>query len=138
MQKKTINRQLFIEDSLLLEAGTYVKLQQAYVSESNVLGGWTMIGYSAPGASDNASSSHTTNFGYNSSIAAGSTTNTTIANDWAAASLVDLNDCGKGGTWAITSTPGDGGTVTFEASITGNGCAPLTPSYCKISTDGGC
>ena len=119
-------------------AGTYIKLQQAYVSESNSLGGWTMIGYSGPGASDAAASSHTTNFGYSSALDANSTYTSNTAHDWSATSTVPLNDCGTGGEWAIVSTPGDGGTVTFEASITGSGCAPLTPSYCKLSTDGGC
>ena len=32
-------------------AGTYLKLQDAYVSESNKIGNWTLIGYVAPGAS---------------------------------------------------------------------------------------
>lgn len=115
-----------------------MKLQQAYVSESNVLGGWTMIGYSAPGSSDNASSSHKTNFGYKSSIAAGSTTSTRSNKDWEAVNNVPLNDCAASGSWSITSVPGTGGTVTFEANITGNGCEPLTPSYCKIATSGSC
>ena len=119
-------------------AGTYVKLQQAYVSESNVLGGWTMIGYSGPGSSDNASSSHTTNFGYSGSIGASATTNVQSADDWAATNLVPLNDCAATGKWSITSVPGNGGTVTFNAGITGNGCEPLTPSYCKIGTSGSC
>ena len=107
------------------------------MSESNVLGGWTMIGYSGPGASDNASSSHTTNFGYKGSIAANSTASATTNNDWAATSRVPLNDCATG-TWSITSVPASGGTVTFNAAITGNGCEPLTPSYCKIGTSGNC
>ena len=40
-------------------AGTYVKLQQAYFSESNKAGGWQLIGYMAPGEN-----SSTTNFSY--------------------------------------------------------------------------
>ena len=119
-------------------AGTYVKLQQAYVSESNVLGGWTMIGYSAPGSSVNASNAKTTNYEYKSSIAAGTTTNTKTSKDWEATNNIPLNDCAKGGSWSITSVPGAGGTVTFETNITGTGCEPLTPSYCKIGTTGAC
>ena len=48
-------------------AGTYVKLQQAYAAESNAAGGWTLIGYSAPGSVSGTTSS-TSNFTYSGAI----------------------------------------------------------------------
>ena len=119
-------------------AGTYIKLQQAYVSESNALGGWKLIGYSGPGESKSANSTETTNFSYYGSIDAASTS-TSDETDWTASARVDLNDCGDGSTWTVTATPGTGGTVTFAADMSDKGnCTSLTPSYCKISTNGQC
>ena len=119
-------------------AGTYIKLQQAYVSESNALGGWKLIGYSGPGESKSANSTQTTNFNYYGSIDAASTS-TSDETDWTASARVDLNDCGSGSSWTIQSKPGDGGTVEFDAAMSDAGnCTALTPSYCKISTDGQC
>src|SRR5574344_2818150 len=40
-------------------AGTYVKMQQAYISEAVAIGKWGIIGYKAPG-----DASGTTNFAY--------------------------------------------------------------------------
>lgn len=110
------------------------------MSESKALGGWTLIGYSSPGNSDNASSSHTSNFNYSGSIDATSTHSGSAPSspDWQAASSVPLNDCASGNAWSITSTPGDGGTVTFAASNGDAACVALTPSYCKIATSGSC
>ena len=119
-------------------AGTYLKLQQAYVSESNALGGWKLIGYSGPGESKNATSTQTTNFEYYGGIGA-TTTATTATVDWTAKARIDLNECGKNSTWTVEATPGDGGAVTFAVDMSDeDNCTALTPSYCKISTDGKC
>ena len=128
--KKTMDRQLFIEDSLLLEAGTYVKLQEAYASESNAMGGWTLIGYQAPGSSV-ASGGATTNFTYTGAIAGNSTT--TIATDhaWKAVANVALNDCAKGKYWSIRAEMNnDKGTVGFTSSLEDEtNCLTLTPNF---------
>ena len=44
-------------------ASTYVKLQQAYVSEADSLGTWSLIGYKGPG-DGNSIFSETNNFSY--------------------------------------------------------------------------
>ena len=49
-------------------AGTYVKLQDAYVSESNLVGTWAKIGYVAPGAAKAGDDGTTTNFTYTGAI----------------------------------------------------------------------
>ena len=113
-------------------AGTYVKLQQAYFSESNMAGGWQLIGYMAP------NDGSTTNFTY---------TGPGIAKDqssdlsdspvgWQAANKSNLNECAAGDNWTVTlskassSTKGDD--ITFTASAGAAGCVALTPTFDKI------
>ena len=125
-------------------AGTYVKLQQAYFSESLKAGGWTLIGYSAPG-----NNGATTNFAYGmgSAISAGATvTVSTKTLAWTATNLANLNECqgtsgatGKNtdqtGPWAVSITQGSGTSnqdLIFESKVTGDGCLALTPTFENI------
>lgn len=72
-----------------------MKLQEAYASESNAIGGWTLIGYQAPGSSG--------------------TTTTDTKDAWKAAANVALNDCPSGSTWDIeVKMDAAKGTVSFE------------------------
>lgn len=110
---------------------TYVKLQQAYAAESNAAGGWTLIGYTAPGTNG-----VTTNFTYTGAIGAGESTAEATDDAWKAAPKVNLNDCASSGSsWQVKVTPGDGGSVAFEATITESAegaCEALTPTFTKI------
>ena len=123
-------------------AGTYVKLQQAYFSESNMAGGWQLIGYMAPGVN-----SATTNFNYHpgTDIAVGGSAalGTSAKLGWQAANKVNLNECsGNGSTyhWQINMTSGSATTngqadVVFAATASasnGTGCVALTPTFDKI------
>ena len=121
-------------------AGEYVKLQQAYISEAVKLGSWEMIGYKGPGANTKGGAtgggtSTTTNFDYKD---ANSFTNKTVAigttlAGFTATNKPVLNDCAAGGTWVMTMTGNAGDTdATFTASVTGNGCEELTPSFKNI------
>jgi prepilin-type N-terminal cleavage/methylation domain-containing protein len=108
-------------------AGTYVKLQEAYASESNAVGGWTLIGYQAPGASGK-----TTNFTYTGALDGNSTTNdASTPNAWKAVANVALNDCAKGKFWAIAANMNaTKGTVSFTASLDDEAnCLTLTPNF---------
>jgi len=107
-------------------AGTYVKLQEAYASESNAIGGWTLIGYQAPG-----SSGKTTNFTYTGAVNANGTTTTSTADAWKAAANVALNDCPSGSTWDIKANmDATKGTVSFEATLGAESkCLTLTPNF---------
>ena len=111
---------------------TYVKLQQAYAAEQNAIGGWTLIGYTAPG------NGSTTNFNYSGEVTADGSATASTADAWKAASKVDLNDCKAASAWSLTAAPGVGGAVTIntvltEASGSGTGaCLPLTPSFHQI------
>jgi prepilin-type N-terminal cleavage/methylation domain-containing protein len=114
-------------------AGTYVKLQEAYASESNAMGGFKLIGYQAPGSST-ATGGTTTNFTYTGAITANSATTTTTANAWKAQARVALNDCPKDATWSIqTAIAAATGVVSFTASLGNPGsCSTLTPNFTKI------
>ena len=108
-----------------------MKLQQAYAAESNAAGGWTLIGYSAPGTNG-----VTTNFTYTGAIAAGGSTANPTEEAWKAAPNVDLNDCSHtGSSWQVKVTPGDGGSIAFTSTITESttgACQALTPTFTKI------
>ena len=83
-------------------AGTYVKLQQAYVSEAANIGNWEMVGYAAPGGT-----AGTTNFEYKEPATA-SWTNKTVelsagmTNAWVAHNKTKLNECAQGDNWTVS------------------------------------
>jgi len=115
-------------------AGTYIKLQDAYVSESNSLGTWELVGYVAPGASTASDASpKTTNFVYYGSITAATeiSSGTSKADAWVAANRVALNDCAaNSGKWDIKiDANANGNSVSYTASTN---CDQLTPSFEKI------
>ena len=128
-------------------AGTYVKLQTAYVAEASQLGTWPMIGYSGPGTSNtvqNAKSnggqtSFTTVFNYSDATSGYNegtvdlTTNTSLVG-WTAKNKVKLNDCTIDSEWTITI---EKGTAAGEAKYTAdtsddNNCTVLTPTFVNI------
>ena len=118
-----------------------MKLQQAYAAESNAAGGWTLIGYTAPG------NGTTTNFYYgigeidlkNSS----NVSSATVA--WQAANPKALNECAavtgvtagnvnlSGANWTVSVTPNSTNTdLTFKAEAKTEGCQALTPTFANI------
>jgi prepilin-type N-terminal cleavage/methylation domain-containing protein len=115
-------------------AGTYVKMQQAYFSESNYVGSWTLIGYKAPGTGD-ATGSATTNFTYTPATITGGSTDQAVANAWSANNKVKLNDCTPAANnWAVKVTPNNAtgsaaADVAFESKVTSDGCRALTPTF---------
>lgn len=120
-------------------AGTYVKLQDAYAAESNKLGGWTLIGYTAPGTKTSATEYSTTNFKYTSTPAADATTDLTedgaeMAGGWIATANVALNDCQANATWTINVTGKTTGVTYATVLSDATNCTPLTPSFDKIGT----
>ncbi len=117
-------------------AGTYIKLQDAYVSESNTLGTWQLIGYVAPGASTASQASpSTTNFTYYGSISAATSisSGTSAGDAWVAKNNVALNDCSaNNGKWNIDISGNDNGnSVSYSADVA-SACEQLTPSFKKI------
>lgn len=115
---------------------TYIKLQDAYVSESNKLGTWELVGYVAPGASTASQNSpSTTNFIYYGSISAATdiSSGTDVTNAWVAKNKPALNDCGaESGNWTIEiKGNSNGNSVSYVADVTA-ACEQLTPSFKKI------
>ena len=119
-------------------AGTYVKLQQAYVSEAANIGNWEMVGYAAPGGT-----AGTTNFEYKEPATA-SWTNKTVelsagmTNAWVAHNKTKLNECAQGDNWTVSveeatgSAAGEAKFTAFVTSTTGADCSALTPNFTAI------
>ena len=118
-----------------------MKLQDAYAAESNQLGTWQLIGYTAPGTKANSNEYSTTVFKYTGAMTdkASLETTTTQDNAWKAEALAALNDCNKASTWVLKVTGNTNG-VTYENTITNasNGsesdCTALTPNFTNIGT----
>ena len=118
-------------------AGTYVKLQQAYFSESSKAGGWQLIGYLAPSG---VAASQTTNFKYDvggiKADASDAVTDKKIG--WQAANVANLNECQGDGTkfnWKVEVQKVSGTSqddITFTSTAIGAGCIALTPTFDKI------
>jgi hypothetical protein len=109
---------------------SYVKLQQAYFSESNVYGGWTLIGYTAPGADGK-----TNNFTFTSgaTLTAENTTSGAVADAWEAANNVKLNDCEPGKNWVVELTAVADGQDAYTANVAGGAdCKALTATFENI------
>ena len=114
-------------------AGTYVKLQEAYASESNAMGGFKLIGYQAPGSST-ATGGTTTNFTYAGSIPTNSSQTADAADAWRASTRVSLNECSSTSYWNIAAKiASTSGVVTFTPSISDpTNCTVLTPNFTSI------
>ena len=115
-------------------AGTYIKLQQAYFSEKNQYGGWSVIGYTAPGGSSGTSSA-TTNFTYGAdNIEATNETNAGKTGVWTATNNAKLNDCASAKNWQIdTKDAAEGGLDGYEAKVNNKTtCLQLTPNFENI------
>ena len=104
----------------------YVKLQQAYASESNAIGGFKLIGYETPGANG-----VTTNFTYTGAVGDTETTTEETEDAWKAEANVALNDCAKTSTWDIKAMiAATTGVVSFEATLGDeDNCLTLTPNF---------
>ena len=121
-------------------AGEYIKLQDAYISETGTgIGDWKLIGYKM---------NSTSNFKYyEGSTENGSTAGTSVllsagkADAWKATNNGALNDCVANSIWRldIEANTTSGGSATYKAGVTGGAggdCAVLTPNFDKFSTDG--
>jgi prepilin-type N-terminal cleavage/methylation domain-containing protein len=116
-------------------AGTYVKMQQAYISEAMAIGNWTIIGYKAPGGSTG-----TTNFTYGGFMTDGTGNTVSLETEtvgWKAGNKAKLNDCGiADDNWSVTVKGTEGASeATFTSAVKNEGdskCADLTPTFATI------
>lgn len=115
-------------------AGTWINLQDAYVVESNNLGDWNQIGYSAPGTKQSSATYITENFKYeDKSFSVAKAT-------WQATAQKNLNDCTAAATsvWTLEAVPNKTGEQTYiEFKADGDPkCTGLTPSFAKLTRTG--
>ena len=120
----------------------YVKLQDAFASEANVVGGWQMIGYVAPGAANSGDVGTTSNFEYTNSGATDKAATVAIDSfdqiEWGAANIVALNACkaqDKGAAaasanWTVKVIgASNGNSLSYEFKVNDDDCKPLTASF---------
>jgi len=112
-------------------AGEYIKLQDAYVSETGVYyGGWGIIGYEMKNSS---------NFNYDGYTGNDKTSITTAKTyAWKATAQATLNSCASG-VWGldIEANSSTGGSVLYSATVTGGStgaCITLTPNFGALDT----
>ena len=123
-------------------AGEYVKLQDAYVSETGTgIGDWKLIGYKM---------ASTSNFKYyENGKEGGETAGASVlltagkSSAWQAKNNGALNDCLANSEWRIDvqANSTSGGSAAYTASLTGGqggDCYVLTPNYCKIAGTANC
>jgi len=122
-------------------AGTYVKLQNAYVAEAGTMvGNWLKIGYIGPGTKVGTAGneSASTNFTYSGTTM---TTDTVLLSSslslvgWTAKNIAKLNDCAAASSWLLTmkSSGVDAGALTYDPTTTDKpNCEVLTPSFKNI------
>lgn len=110
-----------------------MKLQEAYAAEKNEVGGWSAIGYTAPGEKTDSLNFTSSNFKYVGGGAA-----------WSASNIAKLNDCPavaspsiSSNNWKIVAemknaAQGDGAVVVTRTVTPA--CEGLTPSFSSIGT----
>ena len=111
-------------------AGTWINLQDAYITEANATGDWNQIGYTGPGQRKNSGSYESENFAYYG-----------VNATWNANNKGKLNECGaKAGVWTLTATLVDASSnaqgqssMTLVASNSDQLCMGLTPSFSKLA-----
>ena len=113
-----------------------MKLQQAYFSESNMAGGWQLIGYMAPSGAGDA---ETTNFKYGNSLGIDKDKSNALGSEvigWDAKNKLNLNECASNINWTVKlskkSSSTAGADIGFASSAGTAGCIALTPTFDKI------
>jgi len=106
-------------------AGTYTKMQTAYIIETNKIGGNKKIAYQFPGQTTYGKTSDATG-GFTYGVSIDTDTETSSGNvTWTAAPKNSLNDCASG-------TVGWTAAVDISATVTatvGDNCKSLTPNF---------
>lgn len=121
-------------------AGSYVKLQDAYVAEAAAMGSWAKIGYAMKDGDT---------FGYTKGDLADNATTLVESlgggvEGWRATNKVKLNDCANNQAWTITVAAASNsaqGMVSYTAAgpeaynAESQPCNDLTPSFKKLSSN---
>jgi len=108
-----------------MAAGTYAKLQVAYIVERDYIGGNKRIAYLFPGQTTYGNTSDVTNFTYGIGGVDTDVETTTNSAVWTAAPKNSLNDCPQGSPqWTVTVYY----TAVVSPSVSGD-CRSLTPNF---------
>ncbi|GHV14674.1 pili assembly chaperone [Fibrobacterales bacterium] len=122
-------------------AGTWSKLQQAFIAETGKVGSFAKIGYTPPGASQstvNASGTkffwYTTNLtGTSGTAGATAGTDESTSAEWTATISAVLGNCTTaGGTWGVFVDAVTGTAAAKGAAISDSECSVLTPQFANI------
>ena len=107
---------------LVSAAGTWSKLQEAYIMENVKVGSCTQIGYTLPGNGE------TVYFTYECGVQNGNAY-------WIAKNKVDLGECKAGSNWVVNMNK------EIEIMLTqpdDKNCTVLTPNFCSLATSKKC
>ena len=121
-------------------AGTWINLQDAFITESNEAGDWNQVGYTGPGQRKNSGSYESDNFAYYGDKTG---TGNSAKGTWNASNTKILNECTVGGVWGLEAeakaqnSQGQGAMkLTVVADDQKNGlCYGLTPSFAKLAAN---
>ncbi len=112
-------------------AGTWINLQDAFVTEKNGVGDWNEIGYTGPGTRKTTVSYESANFAYYQ--------NGNNKGTWIAENLVVLNECAKNtAAWSLTAdVAAENNQGVKPMTLTVNSgdaiCLGLTPSFSSLA-----
>ena len=97
-------------------AGEYVKLQNAFVAESDAIGSYQMVGYQAPGSTTFDYAEPSVTWGANGTTMVTSLQSAVLT--WQAKNKIALNDCAINNYWALSvAKPTTGAGVSFDGGI---------------------
>jgi len=118
-------------------AGTWSKLQQAFVLDVGSVGSFTRIGYTPPGdkeGTDIDKKSSTNNFSYHGEPNTGGDGSVADTATWFAISKLKLGDCPTTQTWSAgIKANGEGETDKPGTTLpTDPNCVALTPSFDQL------
>ena len=122
-------------------AGEYVKLQDAFVSESGTnYGSWKYIGYNMTSNTVFKYFEKTTENGETTASTATIPATATTSNLWKAQPQASLNDCAKTSTWTINIKQASAGNgAAYKVAVTGGmggNCDVLVPGLGKLDESG--
>lgn len=106
-----------------IAAGTYIKLQDAYLTESPVVGSWQRIGYAPPGS--NGRSNY---FEYKGCVVDDIPISIAEAGivGWQAFNIEKLKDCRSRNAWTVAVNPTGERSLSYDHIVSSVDCAALT------------
>ena len=110
---------------ITVAAGTYIKLQDAYIHDHTQGGNWFNIGYKSP-AGNSSGKASTKNFEYDADQS---------THNWTASPIISLGDCAIGKKWFVNYKLNPPHDMRYWASTDDetNCITALLPNFSKLS-----